>query len=386
MSVKFLGGKVTVSVEPFFWLMSGLLGLSIGRGSMQEVVLWAAVVAVSVLVHEAGHAAVCLLFGSGADVVLHGFGGATRRRDSSPLGTWRTAALDLAGCAAGGALAATSFMILIAASAWQLPFPPLALALAAALLQVNIWFTLFNLMPASPLDGGKFVSGLLSARFGVGGRRVGHALGLAFSGAAALWFLSRGATFAALICGALTVGEARSLRRALSMTTADADESVNLELARAAALWSGGRRADAVAALAVLREKTGAGLIYADATLQLAFYFYLLDRAEESYALFKVVSESDMPPAARCAYADVARRRGDHALALRLGRTNFHNEPGPETAEAAALAAAGLGDARETVSWLKTALRLGLAKSSLRAREFDAVRGTEEFRELLSDI
>jgi hypothetical protein len=86
------------------------------------------------------------------------------------------------------------------------------------------------------------------------------------------------------------------------------------------------------------------------------------------------------------AYADAAYRSKDFTLALRLGRTNFHDATGPDTATAAALAAAGLGDARETVAWLKTAVRLGLDRNELRAREFDAVRGSEEFREFLADL
>jgi hypothetical protein len=86
------------------------------------------------------------------------------------------------------------------------------------------------------------------------------------------------------------------------------------------------------------------------------------------------------------AYADAAYRSKDFTLALRLGRTNFHDAPGPDTATAAALAAAGLGDARATVTWLKTAVRLGLDRNELRAREFDAVRKTDEYRDLIAGL
>jgi stage IV sporulation protein FB len=329
VSAKVLGGKITLSVQPVFWVMTVLFGASLGRGSPAEIALWTAVVAFSVLFHEAGHAAACLAFGSGADIVLHGFGGATRPRDSSSFGTWKVAVLDLAGCAAGGALAAASFGLLYAAHVWKTPPPPALFGAAAALLQVNIWFSLFNLLPVSPMDGGKLIQGLLRARFGAGGERAGHAFGLALGGAAALWFLSQGATYGAFLCGVLALGEGRSLRRALSMTAADADPSVRAELQRASELWASGRKEEAAAALAALRERAASGLTYSAATLQLAFYLSSLNRDEESLALFKAASESDMSPAAKRAYADVALRRGDYALALRLGRTNFHDAPGP---------------------------------------------------------
>jgi hypothetical protein len=257
-------------------------------------------VAFSVLVHELGHAAVCLAWGSGADIVLHGMGGSTQPRDLSRFGTWRTALLNLAGCAAGTALAAAALGTIYAAGARRI---------AIGLIEINIWFSLFNLLPVMPMDGGKFVSGLLRAAWGVRGERVGHAFGLALGTGAALFFYMHGVNFGALLCAAMAWGEGRSLRSSLSMT------------------------------------------------------------------------EADMTAAVMRVYAEVALARKDFETALRLGRTNFHNEPGPLTAAAAAIAAAGLGDAREMVSWLRAAVRLGLAPAEIRAKEFDAVRGNEEFKE-----
>lgn len=380
--MSLFGGKVTVSVEPFFWLMTALFGFSLGGGSPRESVLWGAVIGFSVLVHELGHAAVCLLWGDGADVVLQGFGGATRPRDLSRFGTWRTAALDLAGCATGFTLAAAAL-----ASVYFRPrISPQALQAARALVSVNIWFSLFNLLPVSPMDGGRLVSGLLSARWGVSGRRAAHGFGAAVGAAGALWLYRGGAMYGAFLCGAMAAGEGRALKRSLSMTAADSDSGLTAELPRARELWEKGRREEAIAVLAALREKAGAGLTYESATLQLAFFLYLMGRIPESYAMFKAAREADMSAAAKLAYADAALRSGDFKEALRLGRTNFHNAPGPQTAAAAALAAAGLGDARETVSWLKAAVRLGLDPSELKAKEFDAVRRTDEFRDFIAGL
>lgn len=377
---------MTVTAHPFFWIMAAVFGASFGSGSWGEVARWTAAVAISVLVHEGGHAAACLAFGSGADVVLHGFGGSTSPRDPSRFGTWRTAALDLAGCAAGGALAAAALGVLFLGGAARLPLESAPMAGAEALVEVNIWFTLFNLVPVAPLDGGKLVQGLLRARFGVAGRRAGHALGLALAGAGALWFFSRGAAYGAFLCVVFASGEGRALRRALAMTAADEDESALSDLRRASALWSAGRKEEAAAALSALRARTGSGLTHSAATLQLAFCLSVLGRDEEALALFKSATESDMTPDARRAYAEVARRRGEFALALRLGRTNFHDAPGPAAAAAAAAAAAGLGDARETVSWLKTARRQGLKDLGLHDPAFDRVRDAKEFREFSADL
>lgn len=384
--MKLLRGKLTVTTEPFFWLMAGLFGMMLGRGSPRETVLWAAVIAFSVLFHELGHAAVCLAWGKGADVVLHGFGGATRPRDLSRFGTWRTAALDLAGCAAGFGLAALALGVLVAGSANKGSIPPGALKAASAVFTVNVWFSVFNLLPISPMDGGKLVSGLLSARWGVNGRRVAHAIGLALGAGACLWFYRGGSFYGAFLCGVMAAGEGRALRRSLSMTAADSDETLTSELPRAVELWDKGRHEEAVATVRALREKTKAGLTYEAATLHLAYFLYLMDRFAEAYEMFKAAPEGEMSAPLKRAYADAALRQGDFALALRLGRTNFHDQTGPDTAFAAARAAAGLKDARETVTWLKTAVRLGLERHELRAKEFDGVRDTEEFREFVAGL
>lgn len=384
--VKLLGGRVTVSAEPFFWLMAGLFGVMLGRGSPRESVMWALVVGFSVLWHELGHAAVCLAWGKGADIVLQGFGGATRPRDVSRFGTWRTAALDLAGCAAGFSLAAAALAVLYIGAVNKGSVPLEALKLATALATVNVWFSAFNLLPISPMDGGKLVAGLLSARWGLGGRRVAHGIGLALGAGACLWFYRGGAMYGAFLCGAMAAGEGRALKRSLSMTAADSDETLTGELPRAVELWDKGRHEEAVAVTRALREKAKAGLTFDAATLHLAYFLYLMERFGEAYELFKAAPEGDMSAPLKRAYADAALRAGDFKLALRLGRTNFHDQTGPDTAFAAARAAAGLGDARETATWLKTALRLGLDRGELRAKEFDAVRQTEEFREFVAGL
>ena len=384
--VKLLGGRVTVSAEPFFWLMAGLFGMMLGRGSPRESVMWALVVGFSVLWHELGHAAVCLAWGKGADIVLQGFGGSTRPRDVSRFGTWRTAALDLAGCAAGFSLAAAALAVLYIGAVNKGSVPPEALKLATALATVNVWFSIFNLLPISPMDGGKLVSGLLSARWGLSGRRAAHGIGLALGAGACLWFYRGGAMYGAFLCGAMAAGEGRALKRSLSMTAADSDETLTGELPRAVELWDKGRHEEAVAVVRALREKAKAGLTYDAGTLHLAYFLYLMERFGEAYELFKAAPEGDMSAPLKRAYADAALRAGDFALALRLGRTNFHDQTGPDTAFEAARAAAGLGDARETVAWLKTAVRLGLERDELRAKAFDAVRQTEEFREFVAGL
>ncbi|MFO0630756.1 MAG: hypothetical protein U0325_34730 [Polyangiales bacterium] len=95
---KFRLGQVRVVVEPWFWLMAILLGSNF-RGP--EIALWIAVVFVSILVHELGHAAATYAFGGTADpsVLLRGL------TYPSCVLRWRSlVALSLSGPFAGFAL------------------------------------------------------------------------------------------------------------------------------------------------------------------------------------------------------------------------------------------------------------------------------------------
>ncbi|HEY1119867.1 MAG TPA: hypothetical protein VGE43_19285, partial [Acidimicrobiales bacterium] len=52
---------IPVRIEPFFWIASVLLAYDLGDARL--IIMWVAVVLVSVLVHELGHAVALKAFG-----------------------------------------------------------------------------------------------------------------------------------------------------------------------------------------------------------------------------------------------------------------------------------------------------------------------------------
>ena len=66
---------IPVRIEPFFWIAAVLLAYNLGDARL--ILMWVAVVLVSVLVHELGHAVALKAFGQSSVIVLHGFGGLT---------------------------------------------------------------------------------------------------------------------------------------------------------------------------------------------------------------------------------------------------------------------------------------------------------------------
>jgi Zn-dependent protease len=116
---------------------------------------------VSILLHELGHAAVALRRGIGIrSITLFIFGGVADLERDPPDG--RTEFV----VAAAGLLVSVALAGLFYASAVLLPIGDGGRAVARYLCVINVGLTVFNLVPAFPLDGGRLLRGILWSRAG----------------------------------------------------------------------------------------------------------------------------------------------------------------------------------------------------------------------------
>ena len=157
---------VPVRVHPLFWLVSLVMGLKLGS---ELLPIWVAVVFVSIVVHEMGHALMIRSCGWRPSIVLYTFGGLAMyqptHRDPS-----KQILISLAGPAAGFSLAILLVLLLNATGhpvkfhfdktigvGWSVEgiTNRNLFALIEFLLFVNIWWGLMNLLPVYPLDGGQ---------------------------------------------------------------------------------------------------------------------------------------------------------------------------------------------------------------------------------------
>jgi len=171
----------SVRVNPWFWLVMAILGWGGGpgaRGGMFLVGLlaWVAACFVSILVHEFGHVFMGRLFGSDGHIVLYSFGGLAIGSNALDSG-WKRALVSFAGPLAQLLLLATTVFVL-----WFAVLPPelrplftldgdlylkfqlaidltlsnvLAQQFFSAMLFINLFWPLLNLLPIWPLDGGQ---------------------------------------------------------------------------------------------------------------------------------------------------------------------------------------------------------------------------------------
>jgi len=148
-------------VDPSFLMMSVLLGL----GDMNEpalLVTWVAVVFVSVLLHELGHALAGRAFGMTPSILLYGMGGLTYWTEGRPIGALRSIAVSLAGPFTGFLFGG----LVYAAAVEGAGIAPGAKGGMAGLvlwdlLWVNVGWGVLNLLPILPLDGGNVLKGVI---------------------------------------------------------------------------------------------------------------------------------------------------------------------------------------------------------------------------------
>jgi stage IV sporulation protein FB len=173
-----------VRVHPLFWLIAVLLGYS--SGDPLQILIWVLVVFSSILVHELGHALAFRRYGLSSQIVLHFAGGLTipestrwgSRWANVVLGPNQNIFISLAGPGAGFLLAAIVIagVVLSGGSVVTtrllgvIPVPAMALLpfggnvlsmFVTALLWVNIFWGVINLLPVHPLDGGSVTRNVL---------------------------------------------------------------------------------------------------------------------------------------------------------------------------------------------------------------------------------
>jgi Zn-dependent protease len=196
-----------VRVQPSFFLMAAVLGMprEFSPDEVLRLVMWVAVVTVSILLHELGHAFAARGMGGVVAIELYALGGVVRHTHERAL-TWaRRAWVSFAGPLAGITLGA---LVFFAGYLDVVRETPLLRELWRQLLWVNLGWGALNLLPMLPLDGGHILNAVLDALTGGKGARATRIIS-AVAGAAcvgaALWFKLYWAAFLAGWCAVAAV-------------------------------------------------------------------------------------------------------------------------------------------------------------------------------------
>jgi Zn-dependent protease len=308
MALRFHIGSVPVRVDPSFFITTLLFNVGLAQKDVRLFLAWAAVVFVSVLAHELGHAGIGLAFGLNPQIELHGLGGTTSWPGGKSVSWGRRVAISLAGPAAG---MATGALVLALGALHYFPqltwptLPSLGDALLGRvqpgtlgeaaylwLLWVNFGWGLLNLVPMMPLDGGNAMSSALQGLTGGRGEGAARIVSLAVA------LLALGASvmalqwYPALLCGWFLAINWRGLRDHWARQH-DAPMLEPLEQAHVALQARDGARVVALARPVALKSRSEP--VRAQALQLLAFGFLLEGRVEDADAAIAALPRGYAP-------------------------------------------------------------------------------------------
>ncbi len=146
-----------VEIHFLFWLTALLLGANIRPITL--IIPWIFVVLVSILLHELAHAALLRMFGTRSFIRLYGMGGVTQPTFSArPIRRWQEILVSMAGPLAGLLFGGVIFVLSILLEGFDLSNSAFVTWLLTTLIMVNVGWSLFNLLPILPMDGGNIFS------------------------------------------------------------------------------------------------------------------------------------------------------------------------------------------------------------------------------------
>lgn len=186
---------IPVRIDPTFLLIALLLGFGVRSGAL--LVSWVLIVTGSVLLHELGHAVAFRRYGQRPEILLQGMGGVTTG-SGEPLTPRRDLVVSLAGPLTGMALLGLPALLLARTSDGLSADTETVLA---DLVFVNIAWSVLNLLPVLPLDGGRVSAALLNMVTGGAGQRPAHVISAVVAGAGGLYAMSAGYLFGAVFAG-----------------------------------------------------------------------------------------------------------------------------------------------------------------------------------------
>ena len=210
MNLSFRLGKIPVRIQPSFFLIA-VLFVGLSGADLRVLVAWIAIVFVSVMLHELGHATVGLGFGLSPSIQLHGMGGTTSWSGGPALSTGRRILISLAGPFAGFALAA---IVRYALGPGVFPPTPLGGFVYDNLLFVNFGWGVLNLLPMLPLDGGNVMTQVLNALTGGRGEGPARIVSIVVASLAIPLAIAVGYWWGGLLAASFIASNVRGLRDA----------------------------------------------------------------------------------------------------------------------------------------------------------------------------
>lgn len=367
---------IPIKIYPFFWVVVAVISFLSSSQWLLALTVWVPIICFSILIHEYGHALTAKAFGQQAEIELVGFGGMTKRT-GKVLGCWQNFLIVLNGPLAG-------FFLALVARSFYLTLDPRKDPLSAYTMEVafyiNLFWTIFNLFPIYPLDGGHLLRYALQGFFGLTGLKVAFFLSIIFAAIGSILFFSMQNLLIGSIFLLFVFESYRSWRYSLQLSAEDQLSNLQEELAKGKLLLETGEIERAEEIFLRLVQETKKGVIHLEAIEKLSYIYFKEKRYEEAYALLKqhmeLLSLESLQIAQIAAYSS---KKYDESI--EIGEKIWREEVSGATACYNSLSYAAKEDAERAVSWLGHLAEENpaLVAEIVQRAEFDKIRFNPTF-------
>lgn len=367
-------GKIPIAIHPLFWLIALFIGW-MWTMSLVGSITCLLIILGSVLFHEFGHALTAMAFGQKARIELAAFGGFTYR-EGAKLSLPKEFLVVLNGPITGLILFVGAYLLqhFVVIENEALNFAVRFTMIA------NLFWTIINLVPVLPLDGGHLLSIILEAIFGFKGIKMAIVVGLVISVVISIVFFAMGMFLVGALFLILTFESFRSLRYYKIFTEKDRDVDLQKLMKEADFDHAEGRVDQALEKIEKVRSQTKEGILYTLATQELALIYKEREKYEAAYSLLKPIKKH-LTGEHLALFHFLAYMIQDYSAVVEVSSKCFQETPSYNTALINSLAYAALDRPEASIGWLECSIREGLPSinDAVDRLEFDTIRETKDF-------
>ncbi len=371
--------KIPLSIQPSFWILSFFIGFLNSTAPLQ-IFFWIGVVLLSVVVHELGHALTAIYWGQRVRIELTAFGGVTIREKGAELTPLKEFFCIAMGPLAGFLLAAVVYII-----------PASSQAVASALYTIvvaNIIWSMLNLLPVHPLDGGKLMAIVFENFFGHAGLRFSYFLSALLAIVFGLTFMILHSVLMSSFFLLFAFESFRAWKQAKFKGRTDVENQITEEIDKAIGEWLSEKPDAAIQRLEKLcDESQGQSDAYIEALEKLAHYLIMTKQPKKAFQ--RLMGAKNRLSIQGLALLQLAAFEAEaYQEALKAGEKLYiEGVGGSDCALLNAFSAAHLQKADVTVNWLKSVQKEGENEASfdmatiLKSEELNPVRSSQTFKD-----
>jgi stage IV sporulation protein FB len=343
--------KIPVSFHPLFWVFASLIGW-LNSGSLTGTFIWLIIVILSVLIHELGHAFSALFFKQNVRIDFVALGGLTSYQGKT-LKLWQQFIIVFNGPLCG------FLLFLFAAFLLNLEIfvNSIVLYFLNVLKLVNLFWSVVNLLPVIPLDGGQLLRIVFEWIWGIKGIKYALFTGMILAGILSFLFFMLQNFIIGAIFFLFAFQSFDSYRKAKFIASSDKDETLRKKIIQAEAFLNSNQKQQAKEILQDILKEKSHGLLYSTAAQYLAFILFDESEIKKAYDILFPIKKQ-LSAEGLTLLHKIAFLVKDYDLVVELSSKSFQITSTQDVALTNARAFGALRQGKPAGGWLQTAYRI----------------------------